>query len=397
MHVQHKIERQKKTPKQQAHLKVEPQHDLHASARSALHPIDLLHLQNTIGNIALQRMLGDQRIQRDPVEEGAPAPDDAEVKPLTPGQVVKAQSYYAIRAKQYTPDIIMQIQLQVGADPTGTMDEDSVQAVARFQATHPPLKVDGMAGPRTLPAAFPSGLADSERTDEFVEAAQGVQADWATLDSADERAEALMEAVNDQLEDSKVPECDFTVEKLGEGTVGQFDFETWNIQLGEEAFEKETITNEEAADMANTVYHEARHAEQWYMMAQMLAGQGKKAAKIVTMMGIPAEIAKEAEDNPLESTSIEALIADGWYQSVYGTSAAYRNKVLTDLEKTDEALAKAEQAFVDDPSEQNRRKLVLLREKRQKLYEQYHNLPEEDDAHRVGDKVTERMQELEEE
>ncbi|MFD1044751.1 ATP-binding cassette domain-containing protein, partial [Kibdelosporangium lantanae] len=41
-------------------------------------------------------------------------------------------------------------------------------------------------------------------------------------------------------------------------------------------------------DLANTVYHEARHTEQWFMIARYLSGQGYSAAGIASTMGIPA-------------------------------------------------------------------------------------------------------------
>jgi hypothetical protein len=207
------------------------------------------------------------------------------------------------------------------------IDDETVQAVARFQEANPPLAVDGMAGPRTLPAAFPSGLADQERTEEFVGQAQAVEADWATLGDAQQRADRLMEAVNQHLRDSDVPECTSRLTNLG-NNAGEFSFQNWRIDLGQLPFGRATITNEEAADIANTVYHEARHAEQWFRIAQMLAGRGRSAAQIAREMFIQPEIAQAAKDNPIEPGTMEALIADGWYQSIYGRDAAHRNFVL---------------------------------------------------------------------
>jgi len=115
--------------------------------------------------------------------------------------------------------------------------------------------------------------------------------------------------------------------------------------------------------MADTVYHEARHAEQWYRMAQMRAGQGRTAAQIATEMGIPARIAAVAAGAPLARGSMDALIADGWYQSVYGSGSAHRERVL-------------------GPTG---------------TYDEYMNLPEESDAWRVGGAVTEAYNRLGEE
>ncbi len=52
------------------------------------------------------------------------------------------------------------------------------------------------------------------------------------------------------------------------------------MNIGIEAMEDEQLTRDEAADIVDTIFHEARHAEQWYRMAQMRAGRGRTAAQI---------------------------------------------------------------------------------------------------------------------
>ena len=60
---------------------------------------------------------------------------------------------------------------------------------------------------------------------------------------------------------------------------------------------------------------------------------------------------------------MDALIADGWYQSVYGTGREERRRVLGD----------------------------------EGTFDEYRNLPEESDAWRVGDAVTEAYNQEDEE
>jgi hypothetical protein len=98
-------------------------------------------------------------------------------------------------------------------------------------------------------------------------------------------------------------------------------------------------------------------------MAQMLAGQGRTAAQIANGMGIPNRIAVEAVAHPLASGSMEALIADGWYQSVYGRGRAHRERVLRPTG----------------------------------TWEEYLNLPEESDAWRLGGGITEAYNRIEDE
>lgn len=360
-----------------------------------LTPNLVLQLQATHGNHfvqgLVQRAALNGKIQRQDeavLDEAVPDVEEVEEPILTPGQVAKARSYYAKRRRQYTPEIIAQIQAQVDVEPTGVIDEATIQAVARFQQANPPLAVDGMAGPRTLPAAFPSGLAEAERMDTYVEEAQGVEAEWATLGTAQARADALMEAVNGHLSDSGVPECSSQLADLDSN--GQLDFENWRIELGQERFGRETVSSEEAAGIARTVYHEARHAEQWFRMAQMRAGQGRTAAQIAREMSIPPEIAQAAVADPIQPGTMEALIADGWFQSVYGSGSDHRDRTLREVDRAATALEEAQQAHDDNPTPATEARLTRAQDRFERAFEAYHNLPEEADAHRVGDAIMER-------
>jgi hypothetical protein len=345
-----------------------------------------LHLQQVIGNVALQRML-EGNLQRQP---DATAEPEEKVKLLRPEQVTKALAFYAKNKKQYTEQIITQIQVQVGVEPTGIADETMVQAVAEFQSTHTSLKMDGMAGPRTLPAAFPSGLEADKQLGDYVDEVADILDNWVDLEDAEGRVEALMEALNKQLDESEVPESEFTIDNLS-GSLAEFDFAIWSIALDRGAFDADAPTNEEMVDAANTVYHEGRHAEQWYRMAQMLAGQGKKANKIADMMGIPVEQANEAVGDPLPPDSMEALMANGWYQSVYGVNARHREAVFKELTAADKELEAAQKAVNANPSGANQKRLKRAQERQQRASNAYHDLPEENDAHRVGDTVTARL------
>lgn len=390
---------------------VAPQQAKPAQAQTDANP--MIALQRMVGNAAIQRVLtGNEPTTMAPTntpsvtDTATNSPTNsnttatpnqttntpASAVPAAPGLlsadgVVRAMSYYNIRAADYPPHIISQIQGALGVAETGRATPEMVQAVADFQSQNG-LAVDGMAGPRTLPAIFEQGL-DTEQTEEvFADEALDALSQWDSK-SPEERAQALIDAANAGLAEHKISECTSTIVDLN--VLAQFDFTTWNIELGKGVFEAATISNADYADAANTVYHESRHAEQWFSMARLLAGQGKTAQEIATQMGIPLNIANEAAALPYKPGSMEALVANGWYESVYGVDADYRNKTLTDLEKasTDLEAAEADLAANDTPA--NRAKVATLRRKHQTLYDEYHNLPEETDAHRVGDAIEARI------
>ncbi len=317
---------------------------------ASLSASEVVHLQRSVGNRAVGSVVRDaQTIQRMALSivqrEGE--------NPLSPAQVAMAIQYYRGRSAQYTDAIIRQIQGGVGVAETGVVDEEMVQAVARYQQVNSPLKVDGMAGPRTLPALFPSGMAEQGAVEAYAAAArEAINGDWAAM-SPDDRAQAILDKVNDQATAAGFPVMGKIVHAMDPQTYGQFDFSTWSIEVNQALVSLPTLTEAQATDLADTMYHEGRHGEQWFRMAQLLAGQGKNAAQIATQTGIPNNIAALAEADPIAPGSMEALIADGWFQSVYGTGSAHREHVLGP----------------------------------QGTYIEYRNLPEESDAWRVGSSV----------
>lgn len=214
------------------------------------------------------------------------------------------------------------------------------------------------------------------------------------MTTAKERGKALGAAANAELKAAGVPEAKVRVKKLA--VSGEFDFATWTLDIGKAAFEAATPSNAEIMEATDTVYHEARHAEQWFRIARLQAGKGWKAPKIAYQLSIPLKIAKLAVASPLTGTSTDATEASSWYESVYGTGRKHRNKTLKALSKTREAVEKALAAFkklaknpkaTEAKKEAARKKLEDAAKKRKEVYDAYRALPEEADAWSTGDDV----------
>ncbi|MEA2292430.1 MAG: hypothetical protein QOE86_69 [Solirubrobacteraceae bacterium] len=337
----------------------------------------VLRLQQAVGNRGLGRMLA-----RQPV-------DDVEILDdlLDATQVTKAIRFYTAQPDRYPADIMLQIQAAVGAGETGVADEETVQAVARWQAADgsndPALKVDGMAGPRTLPRMFTSGLNAAGEAAAFGEEAQtGVIDQWQGL-TPTERATELVRLVNDHLTTAGVPAVVANPKDTG-NDAGAFDFATWQMEIGLPALSQDQLTRDQAADIVDTIYHEARHAEQWFRMAQLRAGQGRTGAQITTELGIPANIAAAAVAAPLDPGSMRALIAQGWYDSVYGSGSDARNRTLQEVEDADTARKAAAKRFKANPTAANQTALNAAVERFHRAHDAYRNLPEENDAWATG-------------
>lgn len=170
------------------------------------------------------------------------------------------------------------------------------------------------------PRLFPTGLAAPGEGKKFGGDTQtGVFDKWDTLGGAQARADALVDAANKRLTEAGVPPIVKAVLYTGDSPSekGAFHFPEWTTKLNRLLLNQPGLDQAAAADLANTVYHETRHSEQWFMMARLRAGQGLLPAAIAAELNIPGEIAIAAKASPIRAGTIEAVVATGCYQSVY--------------------------------------------------------------------------------
>ena len=299
---------------------------------------------------------------------------DPTIEALSAARIAKARSFYRLQPQLYTPQIVMQIQVAVGAEPTGTVTDDLVVGVARFQAgqrgqgsENPAnrLGIDGMAGPRTLPVLFPSGLATGDAMDEYTRdlvAFRGAMGDH----DEERRRRLIAVAVGRRLTKLGIP-----VPAIVLGDDNSFDSREWVISYRREGVKRIDVDDPKGMQLLLTgTYHEVRHCEQSFRIAQMLAGEGRSAAQISTIMSMNPKnepghrterVTAAAVASPLARGSMDALIAKGWFDSEYGTGKAHREQVLADEPHSATAHA------------------------------QYRNLPEEFDAFYVADEIGDRF------
>ncbi len=166
------------------------------------------------------------------------------------------------------------------------------------------------------------------------------------------------------------------------------------MKIGLEALEIAQPTVEQARDLVDTIYHEARHAEQWFRIAQLRAMQLRKKnpkatdaeikALIVKETKIQADAVEAAIKKPLPDGSMQALIAQGWYDSVYGKDRPHRRAVFKELKAAAAELEKAEKAVEKNDTPATQAALAKAEERDAKVTAAYKNLPEENDAWATG-------------
>ncbi len=211
--------------------------------------------------------------------------------------------------------------------------------------------------PTVLIGDIRMGLWDPANAAEFCKDMCDLKKKWGKMTPAERRA-ALDKAVNKQLAKSGVPHVGINPKALGPGRLGELDFQNWNLDINQSLLNKNSLTDADMSSLGNTVYHEARHGEQWYGMAQSQAASAGSAGNLASNMGIPQSVADSAFANPATPGSYGDTFGSAMNQSVYGADGAYRNGVLTSLGQS--------------PMPPN-------------AYDQYRALPEERDAWRTGD------------
>jgi peptidoglycan hydrolase-like protein with peptidoglycan-binding domain len=346
-------------------------------------PGNVLYLQQAVGNHAVQRLLITR--QKNVIFK---APDTV-AGPLTRAQVHSAIAYYAAKPTRYTREIIMEIQMAVGTTPTGRMSAVDVQAVAKRQQdlnvdAEPKLKIDGKAGPRTLPSIFKFGLAEDDSISDYTKKAREV---WDKKDGKSEevKAEAIVnDLVNKRLEALKIPRVGFQIVSIG--TRGAFSPGDWKLKLDPLQFQPGKF--HDPRDTTATIYHEARHAEQDFRIGQLLARQGKLAEEINAKTGLNLKVAEKAVAAKDDMTPMQALIAQGWFDSLHSEAGRERHRRNSDeLKSSFKAREAACEVFKKSPTPENKIKLEKAKARFSKAVAEHDDMPHEFDPERLEAKV----------
>jgi len=221
----------------------------------------------------------------------------------------------------------------------------------------------------------------------FVTAATGVAAQWQELGSADARGAGLIVAANAQLQSIGVPACRPAIHELPPGVWGRFDWEPWMLEMDKTGLSKHDLEQAEALRLAAVVYHEARHAEQLFNVARLLAGKNKTQAEIRASTGIKESVVAQACAQPLGADDPRAAAAESHHESIFGAGAAARDKLRTELKAAAENLAVVKQRHTQifqtgdrDAKIAANQELTEATRRAQGLKAQYKSLPEEADA-----------------
>lgn len=212
------------------------------------------------------------------------------------------------------------------------------------------------------------------------------------------RLNALMGVINPILEEAGVPPMFYQGLKKGAGAA--FEHSAWGMEIGvnrladaQTLLQKAVLTEQEFNALVGVAYHEARHAEQSWLMARRMSGDGMFASTIARKMGIPEDIAELAvHAPPLKKGMPGADLAEKWIESMYGkgpTGAAYREEVYKMKDQFKAQYMEASKK-VDQLAKENAKAVLQLRARNEmeaalkewrKWDALYRELPEEADAY----------------
>jgi len=232
----------------------------------------------------------------------------------------------------------------------------AVRAGDSLTGAGPPNAVDPGC-PSVLVGDIGFGFADPASVAAFCADFCFVVTAWSTLTPRQRRAD-LQSAINRQFTRAGIPPVDVAPASIAPAS-GQFDFRSWDLQIDSALLESSTLTRAQASKLGQTIYHEARHAEQWYSVARYRATLPEaSAAGIAAQTSMPRDVAGHAMANPATTWSREHTLGATVDRSVYGSGGLHRLSVLN--------------AVLANPSDST-------------AYSRYQALPEETDAFRTGE------------
>lgn len=210
--------------------------------------------------------------------------------------------------------------------PDGDFGPVTAAALSNYQEQHMIGDDRGVCGPNTWAAlAVQFGDLDGLRSEESVEEYVSDTYDDVMFNDKEphEQLETLAAAANEQLAKAGVPYVPFHFGDA-QGNWATFAWWDWEVTIDEVKFRAASDEDDPAYKPVynmDTPYHEARHAEQWWLIARVLAGAyGMDGPAINAQTSLDLTVANLAAADPIYDGNAEANAALAWYEQTYGSS-----------------------------------------------------------------------------
>jgi len=245
-------------------------------------------------------------------------------------------------------------------------------------------------------AQRPQGyLATAPAQQSFSKGSERLIGRWDSLTPA-QRQTSILGLVNNALAGGQVPVPPLSPVTYEGNAEAFFDESTWGIAIKPDFLRQSRAQLAEGGfsleNLLSGAFHEARHAEQRFLSARFLAGQGLSSAAIAAELNIPGNVSQRALSQPLASTSSLGRWAHDFYLQAFcrgnGAAAAMqRIEDLRDETKSEQSTAQAAQEKVlNDPAStaidvlNATNRLDIARQSRKVAYDIYVYTAKERDA-----------------
>lgn len=204
--------------------------------------------------------------------------------------------------------------------PDGDFGPVTESALRYYQEQHLIGDERGVCGVNTWAAlASQFGDLDGLRSEESVEEYVAETYEDTVLNDLEphEQLDILAAAANKRLAAAGVPYLPYVFGDAQDAW-GRFRRGSWEVTVDEVLFRSATYEDHRAYNM-DTAYHEARHAEQWWLAARAIAGAyNLDGAGVRSRMDIPLTIANLAAADPIYEGTPQSEAALTWYEQQMG-------------------------------------------------------------------------------
>ncbi|MPZ84217.1 MAG: hypothetical protein GEV28_28975 [Actinophytocola sp.] len=160
------------------------------------------------------------------------------------------------------------------------------------------------------------GLRSEESIEDYVDDTYG--AAHSSMDPEEQLAK-LAVAANEQLAAAGVPNVPIQFGDAGTAWA-VFDWRPWAVTVNRDLYVQAQEAGSAAENM-DTIYHESRHAEQWWTIARLLAGlYDMDGAAINARTELNLDIANQATRDPILQSNTKTDAAIHWYEQTFGSS-----------------------------------------------------------------------------
>ncbi len=218
------------------------------------------------------------------------------------------------------------------ASKSGAMTSSAAATAEDLQAARAFVAARSGVGASRVDEILQMGLASAEQLEKYAAAGPGVHALFESAATREARAEALLRLVNERLGERGIPPATYGFQKEAGAS---FEWKEWRVNFNDELLRKPRLEPKEFTELLEHAYHEARHGEQFFMMARAQAGDEATLAFITKKLGLPEKVARLAHDDPLWRDAPGFDDAMKWFESIYGAGKEARSVTLKTLTSTE--------------------------------------------------------------